>query len=93
MSLRSLTAQLNESTDRLIPDLFSWSSDQHGNGLETYIIAGLMLNRHYSDITRQDITNAIADLHTNNDADASDLAERLDRWYYDSLIEFRIRSS
>lgn len=44
-------------------------------------------------ITRAMVDSAIAALHSVNTPNASAVAESLDRWYYESLVEFRIRST
>lgn len=44
-------------------------------------------------IDRAMVDSAIVALHDLNDIEASIVAEQLDRWYYDSLVEFRIRST
>lgn len=88
----NLSTQLRKESQGLIERLAGWSSGS-GAGLDTYIIVGLMISSRFDDISRAHIDRAITDLHRNNDADASEVAEQLDRWYYDRLVEFRIRST
>lgn len=82
--MRPNNMRLNKSADRLALKLAPWSAGS-GSGLDTYIITGLLLNHRYEDITQEVISAAIKDLHSNQDADASDLAEQLDRWYSRNL--------
>lgn len=88
----ALRAHIDTSTSILSRELFSWSSD-HLGGLNVMILASHMLFRHYDDISQALIDAAIVDLNSNDDCEASAVALKLDRWYREELIAFRIYST
>jgi hypothetical protein len=92
MSLQSLQTKLNTESDAMADLLRDTIYGRVNTVCVSYLISWINL-RWYDSIDRLRVERAMNELHALNDANASEVAEKLDRWYFDSLIEYQIRST